>query len=105
MTVCGASLSIARTVPRPRRTEHTGSVVSRRNSKQIKVGDVLIGGGAPISVQSMTTTKTEDVEATVAEIQRLEEAGCEIVRITAPNVAAAEEYSTNRSTPMPSVAR
>jgi (E)-4-hydroxy-3-methylbut-2-enyl-diphosphate synthase len=60
-------------------------VVSRRKSKQIKVGDVLIGGGAPISVQSMTTTKTEDVEATVAEIQRLEEAGCDIVRVAVPH--------------------
>jgi (E)-4-hydroxy-3-methylbut-2-enyl-diphosphate synthase len=60
-------------------------VVSRRNSKQIKVGGVLIGGAAPISVQSMTTTKTEDVEATVAEIKRLEDAGCDIVRVAVPH--------------------
>jgi (E)-4-hydroxy-3-methylbut-2-enyl-diphosphate synthase len=60
-------------------------MIRRRESRQIKVGDVAVGGKAPISVQSMTTTKTEDVEATVAEIQRLEEAGCEIVRVAVPH--------------------
>ena len=65
----------------------------RRQTRQVKVGNVLIGGGAPISVQSMTTTKTEDVEATVAQILRLEEAGCEIVRVTVPSEEAAEALS------------
>ena len=57
----------------------------RRPSRQIKVGNVLIGGNAPIVVQSMTTTKTDDVEATVEEIKRLEEAGCEMVRVAVPH--------------------
>ncbi len=57
--------------------------------KQIRVGDVLIGGGAPVSVQSMTNTKTENVEATVAQIRRLEKAGCDIVRLAVPTMEAA----------------
>ncbi len=59
-------------------------MIERRPTRQISVGDLKIGGDAPISVQSMTTTKTEDVEATVAEIARLEEAGCEVVRVAVP---------------------
>ena len=53
------------------------------------MGDVTIGGGAPVSVQSMTTTDTRDVEATVAQIRTLEMAGCEIVRVAVPDKAAA----------------
>lgn len=49
------------------------------------VGDVAVGGGSPVSVQSMTTTKTTDVDATLDEIKRLEEAGCDIVRVSVPN--------------------
>ncbi len=60
-------------------------MITRKNTKRIFVGSVPVGGGAPIAVQSMTTTKTEDVEATVDEIQRLEEAGCEIVRVAIPH--------------------
>jgi len=56
----------------------------RRHSRQVSVGDVLIGGGAPISVQSMTTSKTHDVEKTVAEINRLAEAGADVVRVAVP---------------------
>jgi (E)-4-hydroxy-3-methylbut-2-enyl-diphosphate synthase len=55
--------------------------IRRRKTRQIKVGNVAIGGDAPIVVQSMTTTSTRDVSATVAQIRRLEEAGCEIVRV------------------------
>jgi (E)-4-hydroxy-3-methylbut-2-enyl-diphosphate synthase len=73
------------------------TVIPRRKSKQIKVGDVAIGGDAPISVQSMTTTKTEDVEATVAEIQRLEEAGCDLVRVAVPHKRDAEVLGKIRS--------
>ena len=58
--------------------------------KQINCGGVRIGGGAPISVQSMTNTKTEDVEATVAQIRRLEQAGCDIVRVAVPTMEAAK---------------
>src|SRR5579875_295879 len=58
----------------------------RRKTRQVRVGNVLIGGDAPIAVQSMTTTYTRDVEATVAQILRLEEAGCEIVRVAVPEM-------------------
>ena len=61
----------------------------RDHTKVIKIGDRVIGGGNPILIQSMTNTKTEDVEATVAQILRLEEAGCEIVRCTVPTMEAA----------------
>ena len=59
-------------------------MIARRPTRQIFVGDVPVGGDAPIAVQSMTTKKTEDVEATLEEIHRLEEAGCEIVRVAVP---------------------
>lgn len=58
--------------------------------KQIKVGGVLIGGGAPVSVQSMTNTRTEDIEATVSQCLRLQAVGCEIVRFAVPTAEAAE---------------
>jgi (E)-4-hydroxy-3-methylbut-2-enyl-diphosphate synthase len=56
----------------------------RHQTREVRVGDKIIGGDNPIWVQSMTTTDTHDVEATVAEILRMEEAGCEIVRVTVP---------------------
>ncbi len=58
-------------------------------SKEIEVGNVKIGGGAPVTVQSMCNTPTQDVEATVAQIARLEDAGCDIVRVAVPDMAAA----------------
>lgn len=64
--------------------------IHRRDSLPIKVGSVTVGGGAPVSVQSMTNTPTHDVDATVAQIKRLEEAGCEIVRVAIPDEEAAE---------------
>ncbi len=64
--------------------------INRRPTKQISVGSVKIGGDAPITVQSMTTTDTRDIVATVSEIHRLEAAGCEIVRVTVPDQASAE---------------
>lgn len=60
----------------------------RDNTKVIQIGDKKIGGGNPILIQSMTNTKTEDVAATVAQIKRLEAAGCEIIRCTAPTLEA-----------------
>jgi (E)-4-hydroxy-3-methylbut-2-enyl-diphosphate synthase len=57
----------------------------RRKTRQIHVGDVLIGGDAPIAVQSMTTMYTRDVESSVAQIYRLEEVGCELVRVAVPD--------------------
>jgi (E)-4-hydroxy-3-methylbut-2-enyl-diphosphate synthase len=56
----------------------------RHKTREVRVGDKVVGGDNPIWVQSMTTPDTHDVEATVAEIHRLEEAGCEIVRVTVP---------------------
>jgi (E)-4-hydroxy-3-methylbut-2-enyl-diphosphate synthase len=64
--------------------------ITRRKTRQIKVGKVKIGGDAPISVQSMTTTDTRDVAATMEQIHRLEEAGCEIIRVAVPDMEAAE---------------
>ena len=60
-----------------------------KNSKVVDVGGVKIGGDNPVRIQSMTNTKTEDVKATVAQILRLEEAGCELVRCTVPTMEAA----------------
>jgi (E)-4-hydroxy-3-methylbut-2-enyl-diphosphate synthase len=68
------------------------SPIKRRISRQIKVGNVLVGGGAPISVQSMTNTETCDVAATVAQIARLEQAGADIVRVSVPSMDAAEAF-------------
>jgi (E)-4-hydroxy-3-methylbut-2-enyl-diphosphate synthase len=67
---------------------------TREQTRQVMVGTVPLGGGAPISVQSMTTTKTTDTSATLDEIKRLEQAGCDIVRVSTPNrksVAALEK--------------
>lgn len=61
----------------------------RDNTKVIHIGNKVIGGGNPIMIQSMTNTKTDDVKATVAQIKRLEEAGCDIIRCTVPNIDAA----------------
>jgi (E)-4-hydroxy-3-methylbut-2-enyl-diphosphate synthase len=58
-------------------------------TKQIRVGSVAIGGGAPVIIQSMCNTRTEDAAATVRQIRALEDAGCEIVRVTVPNMDAA----------------
>ena len=65
-------------------------VAIRKKTKQISIGGIKIGGGAPIAVQSMTNTFTHDVAATVAQIQRLEAVGCEIARVAVPDQAAAE---------------
>ncbi len=62
----------------------------RDNTKVIHIGNRVIGGGNPVLIQSMTNTKTEDVKATVAQIKRLEEVGCEIIRSTVPTLEAAK---------------
>lgn len=64
--------------------------IERRKSREVKVGELKIGGNNPIVVQSMTTTDTRDVEATVAQIKRLEAAGCELVRVAVLNMDAAQ---------------
>lgn len=61
----------------------------RQHTKTVKIGDRLIGGGNPILIQSMTNTRTDDVEATVRQILQLENAGCEIIRATVPTMEAA----------------
>ena len=63
---------------------------SRRTSRRVSVGGVYIGGDSPITVQSMTNTDTSDSAATIEQIRRLESAGCDIVRITVPDVDSAE---------------
>ena len=64
----------------------------REHTKTIKIGNRVIGGGNPILIQSMTNTKTEDVAATVAQIRKLEKAGCEIIRCTVPTMEAAQAF-------------
>lgn len=64
----------------------------RENTREVKIGTVKIGGGNPIAIQSMTNTETSDVKATVEQILRLEQAGCEIIRSTANTEAAADAF-------------
>jgi (E)-4-hydroxy-3-methylbut-2-enyl-diphosphate synthase len=68
------------------------SPIKRRKTRQIMVGNVPVGGDAPISVQSMTNTETCDVAATVAQIQHIVEAGADIVRVSVPSMEAAEAF-------------
>ncbi len=73
------------------------SPIRRRQSRQVMVGSVAVGGDAPISVQSMTNTETTDVAATVAQIQALESAGADIVRVSVPSMDAAEAFGAIRA--------
>ncbi|MFN3579373.1 MAG: flavodoxin-dependent (E)-4-hydroxy-3-methylbut-2-enyl-diphosphate synthase [Pseudomonas sp.] len=72
------------------------SPIKRRVSRQIRVGSVLVGGDAPISVQSMTNTETCDVAATVAQINQLQAVGADIVRVSVPSMEAAEAFGEIR---------
>jgi (E)-4-hydroxy-3-methylbut-2-enyl-diphosphate synthase len=67
-----------------------GSLTERRQTRRIDVGGVAVGGGAPVTVQSMTTTKTADVDGTLSQIYALAAAGADIVRCTCNEEAAAE---------------
>jgi len=79
--------------------------MTRKPTRQIKLGNLAIGGGAPVSVQSMCNTDTRDVAATLGQIGRLLDAGCEIVRCAVPDMAAAEALGAIvRECPMPLVA-
>lgn len=71
-------------------------MITRDQTKKISVGDVMIGGGSPIAIQSMTNTKTADVEASVRQIRQLADAGCEIVRLAIPDNEAAEAFGRIR---------
>ena len=80
-------------------------MIKRKMTRQISIGDVKIGGGAPISVQSMTNTKTTDTNATVAQIKALVDAGCDIVRVAVPDMSAAENiYNIKSQVDVPLVA-
>ena len=74
----------------------SGNPIVRRKSRQIMVGDVPVGGDAPISVQSMTNTSTSDVAATVAQIERIQQAGADIVRVSVPSLEEAEAFGEIR---------
>lgn len=67
--------------------------MTRKITKEVHIGDRVIGGGNPILIQSMCNTKTEDVKSTVEQIHRLEEAGCDIIRVAVPTMEAAEAVS------------
>ncbi|VED06425.1 4-hydroxy-3-methylbut-2-en-1-yl diphosphate synthase [Escherichia coli] len=71
---------------------HNQAPIQRRKSTRIYVGNVPIGDGAPIAVQSMTNTRTTDVEATVNQIKALERVGADIVRVSVPTMDAAEAF-------------
>ena len=74
----------------------SGNPIVRRKSRQIMVGDVPVGGDAPISVQSMTNTSTSDVAATVAQINSIQQAGADIVRVSVPSLEEAEAFGEIR---------
>ncbi len=61
----------------------------REHTKKVRIGDVTIGGGSPVAIQSMTNTKTSDIVGTVQQILRLEDAGCDIIRCAVPDRTAA----------------
>ncbi|MCB1674742.1 MAG: flavodoxin-dependent (E)-4-hydroxy-3-methylbut-2-enyl-diphosphate synthase, partial [Halioglobus sp.] len=75
----------------------TESPIVRRVTRQIWVGDVPVGGDAPISVQSMTNTETCDVAATVAQVRAIQDAGADIVRVSVPSMEAAEAFREIRA--------
>jgi len=75
---------------------HCESPIKRRKSRQIMVGNVPVGGDAPISVQSMTNTDTADVAATVEQIRRIQLAGADIIRVSVPTMEAAEAFGEIR---------
>lgn len=80
-------------------------MAERRKTRQLNVGGVLIGGDAPITVQSMTNTHTDDAEATLAQIRKLAAAGCDIIRCAVPDMAAAEGLKTIcKESPIPVIA-
>lgn len=76
---------------------HYSSPIERRKSRQLMVGNVPVGGGAPISVQSMTNTETCDVDATVAQINAIADAGADIVRVSVPSMEAADAFGKIRA--------
>ena len=76
---------------------YTDSLFNRRISRSVRVGSLSIGGVSPISIQSMTNTDTHDVDATYDQVMRLAESGCDIVRITAPDIESANTFAELKS--------
>ncbi len=80
-------------------------MTARRSSRELKIGNVTVGGNAPIAVQSMTKTDTRDVNATVDQVKELQECGCEIVRIAVPDKEAADSIpAIKKNTSLPIIA-
>ncbi len=67
-------------------------MITRKQTRKVMVGSVPVGGGSPISIQSMTNTRTQDVQSSVEQINRLQEAGCDIVRLAVPDQEAAKAF-------------
>ncbi|NTV90383.1 MAG: flavodoxin-dependent (E)-4-hydroxy-3-methylbut-2-enyl-diphosphate synthase [Clostridiales bacterium] len=74
----------------------SNSRINRKPTKKVRVGGIFIGGDAPVSVQSMTNTDPRDIEATVGQILKLQEAGCDLVRLAVPDMQAAEAFGAIR---------
>jgi (E)-4-hydroxy-3-methylbut-2-enyl-diphosphate synthase len=72
-------------------------LTERRQSRPVSIGDVIVGGGAPVSVQSMTKTDTRDARATIEQVSRLADAGCDIVRLAVPDMEAAHALAAIRA--------
>ena len=72
--------------------------MEKRMTKEVHIGNRVIGGGNPILIQSMTNTKTEDVKATVAQIHKLTKAGCDIIRCAVPTMEAAKALAEIKKT-------
>ena len=86
-------------------TEKNREPLPRELTRQVRVGDVAVGGGAPVSVQSMCTTPTSDADATLAQIARLAAAGCEIIRVAVPDAGALDGFQRIcAESPLPVVA-
>ena len=80
-------------------------MIQRKKTKEVKIGNLIVGGEHAITVQSMTTAKTYDVKATLKEVERLEEAGCQIIRITVPDQPSADAlYEIKKQMNVPLVA-
>ena len=73
------------------------STVTRRNSREVIIGKTAIGANHPIAIQSMTNTDTHDIDATYSQVMRLSEAGCDIVRITAPDLESVRTFELIKS--------
>ncbi len=78
------------------------SIISRKKTRQITLGNLKIGGRAPVAVQSMCNTDTRDAAKTLDQISRLEQAGCEIVRLAVPDEEAAQWHAARSAKARPS---